>query len=45
MKYCKGNCGETLGIFQGDYCKDCYEKLSLREKFIHDMKFKQMYKY
>ncbi len=33
MKRCK--CGKIINIMD-NYCDDCYDKLSLRDKFIED---------
>lgn len=35
MKYCK--CGKSIGFFP-DYCEECYNRLSLRDKVIDDIK-------
>jgi len=43
MKPCKGNCGKKLGLLGGDYCKECYKRLSLRDKVIEDLKLKYGY--
>ena len=45
MKHCKGDCGKPLGLLQGDYCKECYNRLPLRKKIVHDIKFKMDYKF
>ena len=37
MKNCK-RCGMTIGFVFGDYCGNCYERLSLRDKVIEDIK-------
>jgi len=37
MKHCKGNCGKTIAFFQ-DYCKECHDRLSLRDKVIDNIK-------
>ncbi|KKM98855.1 hypothetical protein LCGC14_1153730 [marine sediment metagenome] len=38
MKNCKGNCGKHIGLMN-DYCSECKDKLSLREKTIQAIKF------
>ena len=38
MKNCKGNCGKNISILE-DYCSECKDNLSLREKVVQAIKW------